>query len=69
MFCSSWSSSSWERLFSVPASVVVVAAAAFLPAAAAFFASKARYAWIHFSFSASWAGVGLIGGDCSMGTS
>ena len=68
-FCSSWSSSSWERLFSVSASVVVVAAAAaFLPAAAAFFASIARSAWTRFSFSASWAGVGSIGGDCPMGT-
>ena len=67
-FCSSWSSSSWERLFSVSASVVV-AAAAFLPAAAAFFASIAHSAWIRFSFSASWAGVGSIGGDYPMGTS
>ena len=57
-------------MFSVSASVVVAAAAAaFLPAAAAFFASIARSAWIRFSFSASWAGVGLIGGDCPMGTS
>jgi len=57
-------------LFSVSVSVVVVAvAAAFLPAAAAFFASIARSAWIRFSFSASWAGVGSIGGDCPMGTS
>jgi len=40
--------------------VVVVAAAAFLPVAAAFFASIARSAWIHFSFSASWAGVGSL---------
>ena len=72
MFCSSWSSSSWERLFSVSVSVVVVvvvAAAAFLPAAAAFFASIARSAWTRFSFSASWAGFGSIGGDCPMGTS
>ena len=69
-FCSSWSSSSWERLFSVSVSVVVVAAAAvLLPAAAAFFVSIARSAWTHFSFSASWAGVGSIGGDCPMGTS
>ena len=69
-FCSSWSSSSWERLFSVSASVVVVTAAAgFLPAAAAFFASIARSASTRFSFSASWAGVGSIGGDCPMGTS
>ena len=69
-FCSSWSSSSWERLFSVSVSVVVVvAAAAFLPAAAAFFASIAHSSWTRFSFSASWAGVGSIGGDCPMGTS
>ena len=57
-------------MFSVSVSVVVVvAAAAFLPADAAFFASIARSAWIRFSFSASWAGVGSIGGDCPMGTS
>ena len=55
-------------MFSVSASVVVVAAAAgFLPAAEAFFASIACYASTRFSFSASWAGVGSIGGDCSMG--
>ena len=58
-------------LFSVSVSVVVVvaAAAAFLPAVAAFFASIARSAWTRFSFSASWAGVGSIGGDCPMETS
>ena len=56
-------------MFSVSALVVVVAAAAFLPAAAAFFASIARSAWTRFSFSASWVGVGSIGGDCPMGTS
>jgi len=39
MFCSSWTSSGWEKLFNVSSSVVVVAtAAAFLPAAAAFLA-------------------------------
>ena len=38
MFCSSWSSSGWEKLFNVSSSVVVAAAAAFLPAAAAFLA-------------------------------
>ena len=49
--------------------VVVAAVAVFLPAAAAFFASIAHSAWIRFSFSASWVGVGSIGGDCPMGTS
>ena len=45
MFCSSWSSSGWEKLFNVSSSVVVVAAAAaFLPAAAAFLAWIARSA-------------------------
>jgi hypothetical protein len=57
-------------LFSVSVSVVVVAAdAAFLPAVAAFFARIARSAWTRFSFSASWAAVVSIGGDCPMGTS
>ena len=56
-------------MFSVSVSVVVVAAAVFLPAAVAFFASIARSAWTRFSFSASWAAVGSIGGDCPMGTS
>ena len=57
-------------MFSVSVSVVVVAAAAvFLPGATAFFASIVRSAWTRFSFSASWAGFGSIGGDCPMGTS